>query len=233
MNTGFQLYQLQEIDSSIDSSQKRIMEIDRTLEKDDEVIELQNKLIFAESKLKQKKILCDQISLEIESKKIKKNQSESSLYAGTINNPKELQDLQMEIASLGQAISKIEDDLLEKLFDLEEAEAIVNELKEKMTQLQSSFASKKSLLLGERSELENTIKNLNSKKTPIISQIEAAVLTLYNRLRQSKNGVAVAKLQDNSCSSCGYSLTASQCQQARSASQLFFCPSCGRIVYGS
>ena len=233
MNTGFQLYQLQEIDSSIDTAKKRMIEIDQLVVKKEEINQYQKKLSQSEAEFKQKKIIIDQLSNEIELKRIKKNQSESSLYAGSIINPKELQDLQLEISSLGQSINKMEDELLEKMIDLEEVQGHYKELQGSLQLLQSEFDTRKSMLLGEKAELEDAIKKLSLKRVPIISQINKDELNIYDLLRSKKNGIAVAKLQDDSCSSCGSFLTASQCQQARSAIQLFFCPSCGRIVYGS
>ena len=178
------------------------------------------------------KSLFNSIDNDIQSKKIKKAQSESSLYGGTISNSKELQDLQKEIASLSTYITKSEDELMTKYVDLENAEKELAEAKENLHTKLSEFESQKSLLTGEKNNLAHSIQNLLGKRESAIAPIEKAILENYESLRRSKNGIAVARLQDDSCSSCGASLTANQCQQARSQVKLFNCPSCGRFLYG-
>lgn len=233
MNTGFQLHQLQEIDTSIEIARKRIADIDTLISNNDEILLIQREIKYFEEIHKKKYSETNQLANEIEMKKIKMGQSESSLYAGKIQNPKELQDLQLEISSLGQSIRKMEDDLLEKMIDLDEIHSEIIRYKEKLSELEKSNITRNSLLDGEKTELKISISNLLEKRKPIASQIEESLLTIYDNLRRSKNGTAISRLLDESCSSCGYSLTANQCQIARSAIQLFYCPSCGRIIYGS
>ena len=233
MNTGFQLYQLQQIDSATAFSRARIIEIDRLIQNQGELNKISQRITQLESDLRQKQTDYDLLNHEIQSKKNKKSQSESALYAGKIQNPKELQDLQLEISSLSQAIMKMEDELLEKMIELDEAQEAVKENQDLFVKTQKERDARNTRLLGEMKELERAVENYLLKKEPIISQIPENDLALYQRLLKSKNGVAVAKLQENSCSSCGASLTAGQCQQARSPGALFFCPNCGRIVYGS
>ncbi len=233
MNTGFQLFQLQQIDSAIAEAQKRVLEIEDSISDQNELDLVRQKLALLEDELKIKQDQYDQLNHEIQSKKNKKSQSESMLYAGKIQNPKELQDLQLEINFLSQAINGMEDDLFEKLIDLEKAQGLIDLDKEKLAELQTNWKTRNAQLAGEKTELERLITNYLSKREPIITQLPDEDLAIYEQLRKNKNGVAVGKLQDESCSSCGSSLTASHCQQARSANTLFFCPSCGRIVYGS
>jgi len=233
MNTGFQLFQLQQIDSAIANSHARISEIEYLIQDQGETEKLLKRIAEMESDLRQKKTDYDLLSHEIQSKKNKKSQSESTLYAGKIQNPKELQDLQLEISSLSQAITKMEDELLEKMIDLDESQEEVQKIHNLLAETKMEQNARNSKLLGEKKELERAVINFSLKKEPIVQKIPENDLALYHRLLKSKNGVAVGKLLDNSCSSCGASLTASQCQQARSPGNLFFCPNCGRIVYGS
>lgn len=233
MNIGFQLFQLQQVDSEIDAAQYRIAEIDRLVESDDAVQTA--KAVYEKSYQinKQLNTSFNLINDEVQSKNIKKTQSESNLYGGSVKNPKELQDIQQEISSLRSIISRLEDDLLEKMLGLEESEKTVKKNKQQLNQALSVFETRKSLLLGEKYKLRNSIKNLKSNKETILTQIDQSSLNIYETLRKSKNGKAVAKLQDESCSECGTYLTPNQCQQARSASTLFYCSGCRRIIYGS
>lgn len=233
MNTGFQLFQLQNIDSEADQSHKRITEIDKLISNNDKVIQAQTRLENSETEYKKIKTVFDEIDHEIQQKKIKKSQSESNLYGGKVTNPKELQDLQLEITSLTKILSELDDKLLQQLMVLDEAENKINKYQADLKEANSQFETEKSMLTAEKNKLEAGLKNLEVKRSSLLPQVDPKTLDVYNMLRDRKNGFAVAKLEDKCCSACGASLTAGQCQQARSSSQLFYCPNCGRIVYGS
>ena len=233
MNTGFQLFQLQRIDTEIDSSQKRINEITVEINSSTIVEKAKTKLQKCEAVLKNIKTEFNSIDHDIQQKKTKKTQSESSLYGGKISNPKELQDLQMEIASLTKILAELDNRLMDKLMALDNAEKDLELCEAELKKAVSEFETQKSMLTAEKNKLENSIRTQNEQKNSLVSNINQDLLDTYESLRKLKNGVAVAALQDDSCSACGASLTAGQCQQARSSSQLFYCPTCKRIVYGS
>lgn len=233
MNIGFQLFQLQGIDTEIDRSNKRLAQIAALLETDATVDSARKNLAELRAKSEQIRSDFDLINQDLQQKKIKKSQSEASLYNGKVQNPKELRSLEMEIASLSKTLAELDQKLLEKLMLLDEAEAQENAGEADLKQAIAAFETAKSLLSAEKGNLETAIRNLDVKRSTYVAQIDQTTLKTYETLRKAKNGLAVAQLQDDSCSACGSSLTAGQCQQARSTSRLFLCPSCGRIVYGS
>ena len=95
MNIGFQLYQLQEIDTELDNSQLRINQIDGLIKNNTNIINAQKNLEKAKKQLLVDNNEFNTISDDIQNKKIKISQSEANLYNGSVTNPKELQDLQL------------------------------------------------------------------------------------------------------------------------------------------
>ena len=168
----------------------------------------------------------------MEKKKIKRSQSQSSLYSGKVQNPKELEDLQNEIASLEKVIASLEDSLMQALIDLDAAEKDLDSAKLGLKKAKSVFATDNAMLTAEKENLLNTIKGLNSKRTPIYQLVENPHQSLYESLRKRKKGIAVTSLNEDSCGACGGNLTASQAQSARSSKTIFICPNCARIIYG-
>jgi predicted nucleic acid-binding Zn-ribbon protein len=233
MNLGFQLFQLQKIDTELDHAQKRVEEIQSAIQADKNVETARKRVETMEAELRKIKSQFEAIDYETGQKKVKKSQSEANLYSGRIQNPKELQDLQAEIASLNKMLIDLESKSLEQLEKLEKAEEQTAAFNEALKKALTEFETNKSRLLAEKSNLENDIKHLSAKRASQESQITPDQRNAYEHLRKIKHGLAIAQVQDNSCSACGSSLTPSQCQQARSGSQLFYCPTCGRIVYGS
>ena len=233
MNIGFQLFQLQEIDTDLDNAQHRIIEIDRLIENDTSIINIQNNLEKAKKQLVTDNNEFNTISGDIHNKKIKISQSEANLYDGSVTNPKELQDLQMEISSIKKTINKLEDVLLEVLIRVDQSEKNLETHKMDLKNANYNFATQSSLLNGEKNTLLEKIQGLKSNRSTMIAQIEQDNQNRYESLRKLKNGLAITKLHDDACGACGAGLTAGQRQEARSASKLFICPSCGRFIYGS
>ncbi|HLO29263.1 MAG TPA: C4-type zinc ribbon domain-containing protein, partial [Anaerolineales bacterium] len=67
----------------------------------------------------------------------------------------------------------------------------------------------------------------------VVTDIARQTLDIYEQLRKQKRGIAITTISDSSCGACGTTLTPSQKQSARSTSQLFHCPTCGRILYAN
>jgi len=231
VNPSFHLYQLQKIDLRVDTLSKRLMEIDK-IRKDNSARRL------LEHNLNEKNELFLTIKNEyagiedkIQSKKLKIEQSESSLYSGSIKNPKELQDLQTEISSLKQSILALEDVQLNKLIDLENAENDKNSSEIEIKQLDIKLAQDFSTLFAEESSDKSELEKLNHERKMILDQINPNFVSLYQELRISKKGIAISMIEDCCCSVCGSSLTPAEYQNAKSPQQMSTCPSCGRILY--
>jgi predicted nucleic acid-binding Zn-ribbon protein len=88
-------------------------------------------------------------------------------------------------------------------------------------------------LTQESEILRKSLERLNSERQAVVTDIAGQALGAYEQLRRQKRGLAITTIADNSCEACGTTLTASQQQSARSASQLFHCPTCGRILYAN
>ncbi len=230
-NPSFHFFQLQKIDLKIDAIQKRLFEINR-LRNDNASLKSLSQIFYEKSSilddLKNKNLATEE---DVRKRKMKIEQSEASLYSGTIKNPKELQDLQAEIKSLKSALSSLEDTQLQQMLDIESAESFVLTAKADVddceSQLQTQFAS---LFIEEKSALLE-VEKISQERQVVLDQLNPNDLTTYNSLRKNKNGHAVSLVEEGSCSVCGQTLTPSAFQIARSPSQMAFCPSCGRILY--
>lgn len=191
--------------------------------------------MLIDSESAQKKITNEIKQLEdsIGSKKIKIEQSESSLYGGKVTSPKELQDLQTEIASLRKAISQLEDELLSKMVELEQANEILKGSVATIEKAKAKFSENNAGLHGEMSKIQSKLEKLANERQVILAQVEPGKIEVYEKLRIKKNGIAVAEIVDNECNICGSKLTQAEWQAARAPSGLVFCTNCGRILYAA
>lgn len=232
MNKSFHLYQLQKIDSQVNIALSRIDEIKQLLDENPELIEAKQEFdnqteIFQKSKSELKTI-----ENEIETHRNKLQECESKLYGGTIQNPKELQDLENEHSMLKKIITGLEEELLEKMIAHEDIQKSLTVVHEKYKKIETNVLTAQSLLTSEKDNLENYISKASDEREAQISQLNATLLEQYEQLRSEKKGVAVANLVDGACSECGTMLTPAQRQATKSSTNLFYCPNCRRIIYG-
>ena len=231
MNTQFHLYQLQIIDSKISVLENRLTEIARILKNDPVLITAKSNLETAARVLESSKNNLQIMESKIQEKRNKQEQSESSLYGGKIKNPKELQDLQKEVASIKTSISSLEEDQLNLMLNVEENENRYGFLEQAFQTASKANFENNILLNSESDEILKDKNRLQTERILLFNQVPDDIAVTYENLRKRKGGVAVAKVEDQTCSLCGSSLTPSECQSAKSPSVLFFCPSCGRILY--
>ncbi len=82
----------------------------------------------------------------------------------------------------------------------------------------------KELLLKNRSRLI-------VEREPVLDQINPDLIVKYEKLRKTKNRLAVTLVKDNACAACGSSLTPAELQMVKSSLDEFYCKICKRLVY--
>lgn len=137
----------------------------------------------------------------------------------------------MDVASLKKHLGTLEERELEAMLRAEETEKELNAASEKLAEAQSRSKNQNQDLAKESEALNRDLERLEAERSAVIGDLDEQALRTYEQLRRQKRGVAIATVNEDACSACGTTLTASQQQSARSAAQLFYCPTCGRIVY--
>lgn len=211
----------------------RLLEIQRILDDDTELRKLNEHSKVADERCQLAEKALKQAERDVQNQLIKIEQNQSSLYAGKSHSPKELQDLQNDVASLKRYLVVLEDRQIEAMQESETAEADQRVANDKVI---SALDNRAELAKGLQQEQE-TIKNDLERHTVEHNAVEGAIpvsnLDLYNQLRQKRRGVAVALIGDNACGACGSTLSLAQIQSVRSSDRIMLCPSCGRILYGN
>ncbi|HEX5807834.1 MAG TPA: C4-type zinc ribbon domain-containing protein [Anaerolineales bacterium] len=233
MSAALGLYRLQQVDSQIDQIESRLKTIQQTLENDVELRSANDQLAAAETRYAQAERALKLSESEVEKQRIKIEQTEASLYGGRVQNPKELQDLQNDSASLKRHLETLEERQLEAMLAMESAENELQSGKAVLARVQSRLKEQHRDLTMEIDTLRKDLERLNSERQAVVKDIAGQTLSVYDQLRQKKRGIAITTVADSSCEACGTTLTPSQQQSARSTSQLFHCPTCGRILFAN
>jgi len=224
------LYRLQTFDLGIAQRLARLQEIETVLGQDETVRKARQRFEAADSALTPWQARVRDLDLEIKSLTQKIQQTDRSLYSGKITNPKELQDMQEDIASLKRRQSQLEDELLEAMMKSEEGQAAVAEAQRQLNDAQAAWAGSQVDLLDEKQRLEKEVADWQAQRQQAAAAVDPASLSRYEALRPKKRGQAVALLKGDSCVMCGVEQTSRIAQQVRQGTQLVYCESCGRIL---
>ena len=230
MNQVFILFRLQKIDTLLEQISNRLQKIELLINENTTIIAAQKTLSEITSVYDQSQKEFESLEEKIQQHKLKIGFSESALYGGKVKNPKELQDLQNEIASLKKSIQLLEDEQLALMDKIDSQSVIKKAAEADLHQKQAEKIQQTAALQGEKSALEKSRETTQKEKIALLSTVEKDKIDLYNRLFLQKKGLVVAQIQDGSCDACGTSLTPSELQTTKASLKITYCTGCGRML---
>ncbi len=225
------LYQIQQLDTQIDSASQRIRDINTILGDTKLLDDAQKVQSIKENILTSKMKDLASAEVVVGDHSIKVDQNQKKLYSGSVTNPKDLEDLQLESESLNKHLSVLEERQLEAMLETEEAQKVFDNSSESSASIKSKMESESTALTSEKEDLERSITEVTTHKETFLSSNEIPDLPTYQSLRKSSGGIAVTLMISESCSSCGANIPSAIAQEARSPVKLAFCPTCRRILH--
>ncbi len=225
------LYQVQQLDTQIDNATKRIRDIDILLGDTKSLDDAQKDHSIKEIALLTKKKVLASAEVVVGDHSLKIDQNQKKLYSGSVTNPKELEDIQLESESLKRHLSVLEERQLEAMLEMEEAQNEFDLTSSIMASIRSKIESDSSALNSEKVDLKHSIVELTNHKETFISSNDIPDLPTYQSIRKSSGGIAVTLMISDSCSSCGANIPSAIAQEARSPVKLAFCPTCRRVLH--
>jgi len=153
------------------------------------------------------------------------------LDAGQVSSPRELENLQSEIASLIRRQSDLEEIVLDVMDRQETAELRNNTLTQEesaLTRQRDEVAARRDVALGEISEQE---EKAGSLRASVAADVPGDLLDLYGKLR-AQHGVGAAALRRGRCEGCHLSLNTVDLARIRAAppDEVLRCEECRRIL---
>jgi len=229
VNLGKRLYDLQQLDLHLEKTTEKLSRVEHHLNHNEALEEAKSDL---------EAIQKDQAALHekqrdaehgVDDLQAKLKPVQQKLFAGSVSNPKELGAMQQQANQLKSHIREAEDKVLEMMG---QAEALQNAAAAKaagVDSIEREWAEKRNQLQAEQAELMATLDSDRKMKDEILIQIDPAHLQLYEKLRQQKQGNAVAKIAQGRCQGCKITIPVSELAQAR-AGELVQCGSCSRVL---
>lgn len=154
------------------------------------------------------------------------------LYAGTIKNAKELENMEQQNKVLSEQISCGSDEIIRLL---EDKESIRNELAEIEHELKAEYQEFNKLKLEYnrvKLNIEMEMKSMGEDKKELLSKLDEKSLIWYEERKGKFKGTPVAKILENhACSGCRNLIPITIVKEARTAIGSTYCEKCGRVLY--
>jgi len=165
---------------------------------------------------------------EISASKTQLKKYEDQLYSVKTN--KEYDAISLEIDTKKMEIEGFENKTLKTLEEDEELETNSKVLSEEIEKLKSQLKENEKEL-KEISEITKKEENkLLNERNKIIAKIEPRLVRRYERIKNAKEGIAVAPVKKGSCGGCFSAIPPQKIVEIRETNRLLTCENCGRIL---
>ena len=208
---------LKEIPVRIGILDERLEKFVRSVEEDENVISELNK-----------KYRTDESDAQMNLGKIQKSQEKLR----SVKTNKEYQSSLKEIEDIKLKNSKIEDEMLEFLEQIERAEKDLNERKQRYSQIVDDTNREKDSINRAAEQCKQTLAQLESDRDVVKDTLDSTVLDIFYRVKAKQpDAVAIAEVKDAVCQGCNLNIPPQMYIDLQHRNSLKNCPSCERIIY--
>ncbi|MFG7942175.1 MULTISPECIES: zinc ribbon domain-containing protein [Streptomyces] len=154
------------------------------------------------------------------------------LDSGAVTNPKDLENLQSEIASLAKRQGDLEDVVLEVMERREAAQGRAAELSERVDSVAAKVEDATARRDAAVAELDSEEAGVRKERETLAAAVPEALLTLYGKIREREGGVGAARLYQRRCEGCRLELNITELNEVREApaDAVVRCENCRRIL---
>jgi predicted nucleic acid-binding Zn-ribbon protein len=172
------------------------------------------------------------VDADVEQVKARRERDRQRIDQGLVSNPKDIQRMQQEMVSLERRITSLEDDEIEVMERLEEAQQTLDNLTGELTDTDKRIEEATTSRDSRLAEIDQTLDELQEQRRPVAAELPDDLLSLYDRLRESKGGVGAALLRAKSCGGCMLDIDNAELATIRAAADddVIRCEECSRIL---
>lgn len=226
-----QLFQLQQIDLELERLSAEQQAAQEVLHSNSRLRKLHSEYDSAQQQLQAGRQAQKEAEWTLEDLTNRLRSHEQRLYSGMVENAKELQSIQQEVQRLRAQQSRQEDITLEMIETAEALEEITQRRATALKEAKEAWEKECSSLLARRDLLVARHHEVQTQRAQLVVSMQADLLSRYEKMRKTKQGRAISKVEQNSCQWCRVILTPSELQHVRISPELQTCTNCGRILY--
>jgi predicted nucleic acid-binding Zn-ribbon protein len=224
------LYDLQQVDSKIDELRILAGELPQEVkDMSDEVEGLKTRLTNIENEIKEcetqisdHRVRTENANASISRYKEQQNTVRNNREFDNLNKEIEYQELEIEASQrkIKYFTQELEARIADKAHTTKTIEERTVDLNQKRSELDQILA-----------ETKAEMESLMLKAADLSKKIDERLLTAFNRIRKNaRNGLAVVKVERDSCGGCHAKIPAQRQLDIRTRKKIIVCEFCGRIL---
>ncbi len=195
----------------------------------DAVDEKTKELEAQKNVLKEIQVAHKSLEIDAESKLTARRKYETQLM--TVKTNQEYKALEKEIFTLKTEISRVEDNILEKMGKIEDQNLLLKKIDFELQERKKKLTERESEIQKAIQDLEQELQKILGEKEILIKDVKPDVLRRYNRILERVRGKAIVPIVDRSCQGCHTLLPPQITVNARKSSDPVACDNCSRLLY--
>jgi uncharacterized protein len=174
----------------------------------------------------------EKVSLEKSIAETKSSLERAERNLKNSQNQKEYEAAMRETDVLQKQIAALETQVLEKMNAVEEVEKTLADRAEEIAGLEGNHTKELGKFESELTKTQKEFDKESAKREVVFKTLPPNLASIYNRMVQrSRDGIAVAEVKNDSCSSCFIKLRPQKVMEIKRYTEIVTCENCTRILY--
>jgi hypothetical protein len=151
--------------------------------------------------------------------------------AMSVKTNQEYHAIQKEIEFAQTEMKAAEDAVLERMLEGDDLTAAAKRAEADLSAEQKNVDAGRKAMAAESGELQAALDTLSAERADVVRSLTPQVLSLFERIANRRNGVAMAEARDGICTICHVRLRPQVFNSILRNDQIIQCDSCNRIMY--
>ena len=168
----------------------------------------------------------------MEQVKARRTRDQNRIDQGLIANPRDIERMQHEMVSLERRISSLEDEELEIMATLEDAQRTLDELTARTAAADERLVELRAARDERGVDIEAELAAQVGAREEMVRGLPEDLLALYEKLRTNRRGVGAAELRQGRCTGCQLTIDFAELAVIKKAPDdlVVRCEECSRIL---
>lgn len=169
---------------------------------------------------------------EIESVRQRRVRDEDRLSSGAITNPKDLSSLQHELGALDRRITTLEDEELEIMEQLENAQSRLASVSTEVHRVGAELEHERAARDAALQVIDAESATLREEREKDAAALPKDLRDLYDKVRSQHGGLGAAALRARRCEGCHLEINGADLRELgeKPDDEVLRCPECSRIL---
>jgi predicted nucleic acid-binding Zn-ribbon protein len=150
----------------------------------------------------------------------------------SVKTNREYKALLKEEDQLKRHQSKMEDQMLVLLDEIESAEKVLADIEAGIVEVEQQVAEEKGKIFVEAAQSRERLDGLNGQLEILSEKIEPKLLSTFNTVKgKQAKGIVMVPVTDANCGGCNVNIPPQMYNELQRCDSIRFCPNCQRILY--